>query len=330
MTLNKKAVVIMPNLHDYPNKVKDALEREGYETKIYHAAPPTFYHVIIRRIARFIGIKRAFYLVNRKLMNRIKSENSEVDCFIVIRGETLDYTMLKTCMKHILKDVGKSTYYSWDSFKNLYCGGELGKLFQKRFTFDSEDSKNNKGWLLLPLFYSEEYDLEKDNQKEIKYDLCCVTGLSLEKYDLYKKIKAANPDLRIKCKMYLDKKLLRTKMLMDSSFREMDPDVLITSSMSAQDIISLYRKSKAILDLPSSSQSGLSMRTIESLGLRQKIVTTNSYIKEYDFYSDNNVWVLGSDCKIESEWFDKPYLLDDSIRSRYSITSWCKKLIQEE
>ncbi len=328
----KKAVVIMPHLHDYPDKVKEALLRLGYESSIYFEAPPTLSYVRLRRLSRIIGVKKAFYHFNKSLMDRINEENQDVDRFIVIRGETLDYDMIKEFIKRVMSNGGKCTYYTWDSFKNQYFGGKLGELFQKRLSFDPVDVKNNNGWDLLPLFYSKEYDIDqdKDIQIDYEYDLSCVTGLSLQKYQQYERIKAANPALRINCKMFLNKRLYKIKQITDKRFRHMDKDVIIHQSMSGKDIIELYNKSRAVLDLPSLSQSGLTMRTMESLGLKQKLVTTNRFVKEYDFYSNGNIWVLEGDFKINQDWFSKPYILDESIREKYSIDSWCKHLLQEE
>ena len=51
----------------------------------------------------------------------------------------------------------------------------------------------------------------------------------------------------------------------------------------------IFSDSRCILDAPQAGQVGLTIRTIECLGAKRKLVTTNSDIKNYDFYNENNI-----------------------------------------
>ena len=48
-------------------------------------------------------------------------------------------------------------------------------------------------------------------------------------------------------------------------------------------IIDIFKKSRAVLDIPIAGQNGLTMRTFECLAMKKKIVTTNENIKQYAF-----------------------------------------------
>ncbi|QSE76030.1 hexosyltransferase [Lactococcus taiwanensis] len=53
--------------------------------------------------------------------------------------------------------------------------------------------------------------------------------------------------------------------------------------------------SKGILEIMQKDQTGLTLRTMESLFFKKKLVTTNQAIKHYKFYHPNNIFILGVD-----------------------------------
>ena len=89
-------------------------------------------------------------------------------------------------------------------------------------------------------------------------------------------------------------------------------------------------RSKCILDIPYKGQSGLTIRTIESIGLHTKLITTNKSIREYDFYDENNIFIMDLKNNIlpQEDFFENEYKeIDDTIFQRYNITYWTKKIL---
>ena len=90
------------------------------------------------------------------------------------------------------------------------------------------------------------------------------------------------------------------------------------------EISEIVDESKIIIDIQHPKQTGLTMRTIEMLGMNKKIITTNEDIKNYDFFDENNIKIINR----EDNYFDFTDLksdyvnLDDSIYSYYSLSSW--------
>lgn len=58
--------------------------------------------------------------------------------------------------------------------------------------------------------------------------------------------------------------------------------------------LSLVFKSKAILDIMQTGQTGYTMRVAEALVNHIKLITNNKEIEKYSFYNSNNIFVLGS------------------------------------
>ena len=182
----------------------------------------------------------------------------------------------------------------------------------------------------MPLFFTYTFDFIEKND-DFKYDLCCVGAFTLERYFLVKKIIEHNPELVFCVKLYLPKNLYITKFLTDKHFRNLDNSLITFNSLSQNELIALYRQTKAILDLPASKQAGLSMRTIESIGMRKKIVTSNPHVVEYPFYSSENIIVVQSEesMSIDKSWLNAPANYDENIRDELSIDSWAKKLLDK-
>ena len=78
-------------------------------------------------------------------------------------------------------------------------------------------------------------------------------------------------------------------------------------------------RSWCMLDSPQDGQRGLTMRTMECLGARRKIITTNEEIMGYDFYRKENVYVyrgrMDRKDPFSSEYVDLP----EDIYEKYSL-----------
>lgn len=72
------------------------------------------------------------------------------------------------------------------------------------------------------------------------------------------------------------------------------------------------------------------MRVIEILGARRKLVTTNTSIKDYEFYNKDNILIIDRENPIISKEFcDTDYQpLDDCIYIKYSLDAWLEDIFQ--
>jgi len=85
-----------------------------------------------------------------------------------------------------------------------------------------------------------------------------------------------------------------------------------------------YAKSRIQIDMEDVNQNGLTIRTIEALGAKKKLITTNQYVKEYDFFNENNILIVDRYNPIipteflNAAWSEIPV----EIYKKYSINSW--------
>lgn len=92
-------------------------------------------------------------------------------------------------------------------------------------------------------------------------------------------------------------------------------------------VIDQILKSKSILDIIQDENDGLTLRTMESIFFEKKLITNNKTIRNYDFYCNENIFILGEENILELPAFLKsPYLkLDSSIIDKYDFKNWILK-----
>lgn len=90
-----------------------------------------------------------------------------------------------------------------------------------------------------------------------------------------------------------------------------------------------------LLEIVQEGQSALTMRTLESVFFQKKLITNNQDIITYDFYSDNNIFVLPQDLsKVTPEeirgFLEKPFQpYSDKTMEAYGFEHWKNGFLQQ-
>lgn len=347
---DKNILIIMPKFYAYQSKMKADLEERGAHPVFYDEEPEKTKYLILKNLGDIFHNPRIFDGFNKKLKKQILSEmpSGGYDYFLVIRGNVLNEQTIHELKNKALKSSGKSAYYAWDSFENMRHKGEIGRLFDWRGTFDSVDAAASPlGYELLPLFYSDEFNNESNEKFDYKYDYVSISAFFPFRYQYFKAFKAANPDKKLCLKLYLAPSVYRGKKLKDPKLvKDLDMDIISFEPFTPESIRDMVKNSKAVLDLAHEHQQGLTMRTMETLGIKRKLVTNNIYLRDYEFYNETNDLILTDlPSKAEkaektgdysefvlpgSEWLDKPYAENEEVRKKYSIHSWIDKLFEDK
>ena len=84
--------------------------------------------------------------------------------------------------------------------------------------------------------------------------------------------------------------------------------------------------SKAVLDIVQDGQVGLTIRTMETICYRKKLITNNTDVINYDFYNPDNIFVIGKDDINDlNEFINRPFIdIPDEILIRYNFCDWVK------
>jgi hypothetical protein len=87
-------------------------------------------------------------------------------------------------------------------------------------------------------------------------------------------------------------------------------------------------RSSAILDVQHPEQGGLTIRTLESLALGFKVVTTDPTIREYEFFDPKQILVIDRhDPEVDTAFLNKPndFEVHPKIRE-LELTPWLGKV----
>ena len=90
--------------------------------------------------------------------------------------------------------------------------------------------------------------------------------------------------------------------------------------------------SKVVLDINFSKQLGLTLRSIEAIGSETKVITTNNSIRNYDFYSKENIYCiekLEDISLVPKDFFIKEYKkLSENIKEKYRVKGFIEEVFK--
>ena len=317
-------LLIMPTFYNYYSLVCKEIENMGHSVIFFpDELPINTKDRIYKRInSHFLDEKFNTYI------SSIVSQTRDVRfdrVIIIFAGRYFQKNHIE--MLRRAHPESEFIYYTWDSIKNFQGIKDFYKCFDKRYSFDKNDCYEYD-FSFLPLFYSNEY-IEND----AVYDFSSVMTYGKEKALNYQRIINALPASAANYQYLVMKHkstYLYNKLRYPSCFDGMSADLFKFSPMSQKDTNILFSKSKAVIDCPLEGQNGLTMRTFEVLHLNRKLITTNSNIKNYDFYSPDNICVINNEETILPEdFFDKPFNKMFSLGEKYSLSSFVKSLCVE-
>jgi len=320
----KKILFIAPKFFGYEREIKNRLESLGAQVDFYDDRPSNsaWSKFAIRMIPQTQQgkIRKYFSVLLEKYSN-------DYDFVFIVKMECMPVEILLALRNRNPK--AKFIYYSYDSVKNNNNFKKAIGLFDSAFTFDDEDAKAIEGIKLRPLFFLNEYrDLFTEN---ILYDISFIGTAHSDRYLLLKKIKSVLPDENFRGFFFLyvpSKYIFWLKKIFVPVFWKSKKTDFSFSPMNKKEVLSAISQSRSILDFQHPGQTGLTMRTIEMLGARKKLITTNKNVKKYDFYRQENIKVIDrEDPVIESDFFHAPYVnLPDDLYEKYSIDGWLREV----
>lgn len=327
----KKILFIAPTFFGYYKEIINVLEKK-YEIDYIEDIPNS--SNIYKAVSR---VKRNLtkFFVKKYFTEKIEPLilEKKYDYIFMIIGMTFSlFPEMIEKIKEIQND-SKFVMYQWDGEKNISFVKDIHKYFDDIYTFDRIDAEENNLYKFLPLFYIDKYkEVGKRQRNAYKYDVSYIGTAHPQKIKLIneiaEKIKKNYPLQYIyhyipsKIKYYYHKIL--NKEYKNIKFKE-----LKTKKVPLDKAMEIFEESKCILDAPQKGQNGLTIRTIECLGAKRKLITTNKDIINYDFYSPENIYIYDGSFDFNSVFFKTDYKeIDVNIYKKYSLDNWINEIIK--
>lgn len=322
---NKEVLIIMPFYFSYQNTIKNEIIKCG--------GKPYFIDEDFDQ-DNFFDHLEYVYLKNKrnalsdkyyeKAMENLNLPN-HLDYVLIIKGRTITENKLK-----FLKDKyssAKFIMYQWDSVKKAKCALLIAKFCTQKYTFDPVDSKKY-GWGYRPLFFD---PINCSPKKKKKYDFVFICSLHSQRILVYEKLK----EICLKSKKTLYKHIycekwsyIRQKWLHRNDSYDLATSDVSFKSLSLNETNRIYDESFCIVDYKFPEQDGLTMRSIEALGHKCKLLTNNENIINEPFYDSKNICVYKlNDFFIPKDFLREPYYeIDDAILKKYTIEGWIEDI----
>lgn len=181
-----------------------------------------------------------------------------------------------------------------------------------------------------------------------EYSCKFLNNKFIDEFFTYSKSDAINYNINYINQFYSDKiKLSKNKLLTDILFlgmaknrkkeilkfeKECSNNNLLTNFIivekkeeyiSYDDYLNMISKSKCIVEY--TDDNNLTLRTVESIFFKKKLITNNKDIVNYDFYNKNNVFIIGLDnIKKLGEFVNSEYEKNQNhIMENYNFENWC-------
>ena len=287
---------ICPNFFDYHNFLIKAIEKQNH-----------YVH---------------FIEDNLNIEHEIsKLSNRRFDLILIISGFNISEKNILSLKQHSKK--AKVVVYQWDSFLNNPNGINLINYSDTYYSFDFEDCKMYN-LEYKPLFFID----HKSTQVDSDIDVLFVGKLHGKRLKLLKKLLKKNRNTVIKI---LVSPLRYYYVILTNifSFRKMK-SWLITAKVDYNNYLNLLSRSNVIVDIHHLKQSGLTMRSIEALSAKKKLLTTNANILKDPIFKDAPVMIFDNQLsqKKLSEFIKKP--IDEEFNIDFlNIDIWIKNLLEK-
>lgn len=267
----------------------------------------------LNKIIRFLGIyffSPLLYLA----YGDWKKELYKYDVFILPSRKSA-----KFAVKYIKKKTNKRVIV-W--YWNMVTAEEMKPEYCKKYnaevwTFNENDAKKYK------MNYNDAYYFDtladQMNYKQNKKDIFYIGVEKQGRIEILDKIKQELINKNIN----FDIRIVKNPNYKGNETKIYDKE------LKYEEVLKNIKQSKAILDINAKGQVGLTLRPLEALFFKKKLVTNNSNIVNYKFYNRNNIFIIGKDDMNEIDKFiNSDYVeIPEKVVGQYRFENWLKRLL---
>lgn len=324
-------ILAMPKSNGIAELVEKNLQFHGYEVLRVDQILEFKYNNLRERLTQFF---HKILFRNNSYKNKLKAQHSLEKAKKILVNQYYDYALVIRPDKYpaevltLLKQHTKKEFigYQWDGL-NRFPVKKLIPMFDKFFIFDQTDMENPE-YKNLKLhsttnFY---FDIIKPqphkNKQQVAYFIGDHQACRIEAIETCA-AKLAENGVAIKfiipTSKYNDIKCYQSRLIKFGKKNRLNYLDNLKNVISAD----------ILVDFVIDNHNGLSFRHFEALYFQKKLITTNIYIKNYDFYHPNNIFIWNENKPDElMEFLNKPfYPINNKIVKKYSFKNWIHNIL---
>ncbi|MEG2341027.1 MAG: LPS biosynthesis protein [Odoribacter sp.] len=320
---DKKILLFAPGgcTGHYGSHISKELERRGAMVVSYDERPSqNSYSKIAIRLLK----KRLPFIFSKYIDEIIKLyADINFDFIFVIRGEAFMPQSVKRL--NVAFPDARLILFLWDILATTNVK-EIIPFFDRVLTFDPEDATYDTKMVFRPLFFLDCFK-QISVQKSYQYDVFFSGTIHSNRFTILKQVKK---NLELGNLIFYFYYFLPAKIvffqnkIFNKSFKHAHLKDFNYKPLTLCENLDKIQKSRCILDIRYPGQKSMSMRVFEAIGANRKLITNNPEIRFYNFYNENNIWVIDENSfKVPASFFETPYQgIPENIYNEYTLASW--------
>ncbi|HEV2990116.1 MAG TPA: hypothetical protein VG759_16860 [Candidatus Angelobacter sp.] len=322
--IGRRILFIAPRFFGYERDIVNELRRRGAAVDILPDRPfDTPFMKAVTRFSRKWVIPAADRFYRRELE---RLGRSSYDLIFVVNGQTLSGKTLGLLRSSFQR--AKFILYVWDSFDNRRSIVDNLRYFDDCYSFDRAGAENY-GLKFRPLFFSPGF--EQQAGEDYDYDLSFIGTAHTDRYEIISRVAGLlKPHHRFYRYLYLQAPWVYYAFwITNASFHQAKIGDFHFNPLASSEVQRVFFASRAILDIEHPKQTGLTIRTLETLGASRKLITTNIRVREYDFFTPGNICVIDRRSPIiPSAFLETAYQpIDPKLYRKYSLAGWLDEIL---
>lgn len=317
-----------PDFFDYQSELAGQLIKMGYDVQVVTDRP--FRSKVLQGLTTKFPTLISIILIARYKWI-LRNNKNGFDLLMVINGQTLSPRLLRWMETKF--SFNRKIIYLWDSMKNRPTVKKIIPFFDEVFSFDAMDCRAHN-FNYRPLFYTNKKTDIPNEASVIKSRAAFIGTDHGDRGSVLSEFISLNNQLSVEAYLYYHSPLIffLKKYLL---FQKIPPKGIkrLVKPMSRAEIDSIYEKSEFVLDIEHPNQTGLTMRTIELIGMNKKIITTNEAIRSEPFFSPDMIYIINRENPIvEQRWIGNRSKkgFNETEREQLSIIHFIDDLLDDK
>lgn len=312
----KKIAIVSTNSFGYINFLVQKLEAIEHVdlTFINIDTVPFKYKNKWSRIENFFSktlFNKSLKDINRtSFIKKTNDEKQPYDQILIIRPDLLEEEALKFLRANAIE----MSCYLFDGIENFKQQKSILGYFGSVFSYDKRDVAQYGFKFITNYIYD---DVIENSKTEFSVFTICSYD---KRFKLLEKIANQLKKLDVSFKFIVKKdKVLQHQLI------QFTPHYI-----SLEKVKELIAKSTVLVDIQKKNQTGLSFRVFEALGFKKKLITNNADIVNYDFYNENNIFVISEDSlEIPKSFFESEYIeVPAETLDKYKLKNWIAQVFK--
>lgn len=276
-----------------------------------------FYRIFKRDTQHIHKIEqRNFISVTNKKLKKLEQKNLKFDFCFVIRGDLIPENVIR----YARSISAKMFDYQLDGLSVSKKILDYDYLFDQIYVFDDKDVLDYPGYNLKSItncFFEENTNVNKS------IDFSYIGVNTENRFNILNNLYDILKDL--------DKNYVINFYLKQDEFHSKFSEklIMINDSLNYKNCLEISNRTKVLIDLKRQEHNGLSLRFFEALNYKNKIITNNNSVLNYDFYHPDNIYITDyKNYEGLEEFLSKPYfMIDENIIIKYRFDNWIKNIL---